>query len=256
MFESTMLSKTMRLHRTRRKGFTLIEVLVVVAIIALLIAILLPSLVAARGTAKRVACMAQMREMYTGTINYVQANRDWLPSAEVIGNWYSRYAPEMKSDPRALPEYYGLPAVLRKNKCIPGKTNLWLCPDAKSFWLQFKNSYVNAITPTLSEKTLTNILLSRRSYSARGKQWWVWENYMYKPYTPTGANVPSRSLRQGSDPDNPEGGFDVKGYTIDAKERKALVPHNYQGSVWSTTRMINALRIDGVVGQNKPSLND
>ncbi|HOA73763.1 MAG TPA: prepilin-type N-terminal cleavage/methylation domain-containing protein [Phycisphaerae bacterium] len=66
-------------HRLCVNGFTLIEVLVVVAIIALLISILLPSLKAARDEAKKVTCGTNLHQIGTGLTSYVTDNRGELP---------------------------------------------------------------------------------------------------------------------------------------------------------------------------------
>ena len=67
--------------RPRRRGFTLVELLVVIGIIALLISILLPSLNQARASAKKVACLSNIRQISVGMTLYVNANKGTLPFA-------------------------------------------------------------------------------------------------------------------------------------------------------------------------------
>ena len=73
-----MLTRSAQLERTHR-GFTLIEVLVVVAIIALLTAILMPSLTKAREQARQVICLSNLKQILTATGMYQEDNDGWVP---------------------------------------------------------------------------------------------------------------------------------------------------------------------------------
>ncbi|GMV97739.1 MAG: type II secretion system protein [Phycisphaerae bacterium] len=67
------------LARFGGRGFTLIEVLVVVAIIALLVAILIPSLTAAKRLARTAACLSNLKQIGASMSAYTTAHRGWLP---------------------------------------------------------------------------------------------------------------------------------------------------------------------------------
>ncbi len=68
-------------HGPSRGGFTLIELLVVISIMALLISLLLPSLVGARRTGQRVACMGNLKSQAEGMRQYAMDSEDWIIGA-------------------------------------------------------------------------------------------------------------------------------------------------------------------------------
>ncbi|MDD7983973.1 prepilin-type N-terminal cleavage/methylation domain-containing protein [Lentisphaera marina] len=69
-----------------RKGFTLIEVLVVVAIIGILASLLLPVLSSARAKSKQAVCMSQLKQLGIALYNYLDDNDAYFPYTRKVSN--------------------------------------------------------------------------------------------------------------------------------------------------------------------------
>ena len=66
--------------KMNRKGFTLVEIMIVVAIIALLAAIAIPNLLSARMTANTAAAKANVRSLSTAAETFSTANNGSYPT--------------------------------------------------------------------------------------------------------------------------------------------------------------------------------
>ena len=73
----------------RKQGFTIIELLVVISVILILAAIITPAVHKAKAKARRVQCLANIRQVGQTALMYAQDYNDTLPRASDFDAWWN-----------------------------------------------------------------------------------------------------------------------------------------------------------------------
>jgi prepilin-type N-terminal cleavage/methylation domain-containing protein len=114
-----------------RRTFTLIELLVVVAVIALLISILLPTLAAARASARDTVCVSNLRELTLGVISYTAEWNGFLP-----GNAFDYFCDWLGTANRTRGESEDVDDAPQKGtlfKYVGQSEKVYFCPSHERF---------------------------------------------------------------------------------------------------------------------------
>jgi prepilin-type N-terminal cleavage/methylation domain-containing protein/prepilin-type processing-associated H-X9-DG protein len=119
--------------RQKSRGFTLIEVLVVIAIIGLLIALLMVAVQQSRAASRRINCQSNMRQWTLAILNYAAAHQGFLPHRgqgkqavttilDRNDDWFNALPPFMENEPL-------IDRINAGQSPQPGDNTVWMCPE-------------------------------------------------------------------------------------------------------------------------------
>jgi prepilin-type processing-associated H-X9-DG protein/prepilin-type N-terminal cleavage/methylation domain-containing protein len=158
----------------RHRGFTLVELLVVIGIIALLISILLPALNKARQAAQAVACSSNMRQTGIAILMYANDNKGWMIATDGVQASPTGYLRSSRGWPIVLMLGKYLPDIaikkgLHNENWEVAFPNVFSCPSLSADGF----NYLGASTQRVENNTAATAF-GMRNYpkNFRGEEWY------------------------------------------------------------------------------------
>jgi len=123
---------------SRRRGFTLVELLTVIAIIGVLLSLLLPAIQSAREAARRANCRNNLRQVALALTHYYDANKQFPPgkflTKKDIGvngkawSWLAEVLPFIEEAPLHKQGRVGR-VTLAESGILDRQISVYLCPS-------------------------------------------------------------------------------------------------------------------------------
>ena len=169
------------MHRTKRAGLTLVELLVVITVIAILIALLLPAVQSAREAARRIQCSNNLKQLGLALSSYETAYSAYPPSMVLSGvgnspNWVGGWG--INARILQFLEQSALFNTINWNLSLDSPANATTpATVVSSFLCPSDPGAATSVDPVAGTTGVT-------SYGWSMGDWYVWSGFYRAPRTP------------------------------------------------------------------------
>jgi prepilin-type N-terminal cleavage/methylation domain-containing protein/prepilin-type processing-associated H-X9-DG protein len=142
------------MKRRGRKGFTLVELLVVITIISMLMALLMPAVQSAREAGRRATCMNNQKNLCLATLNYESARRAFPGYVEYLGKRNSSGEAVDASGTKITINYTTVPVMVNE---VPWLVMLFPYLDNQQLWKEWSRPLSGTETEDSRAKVMNKL---------------------------------------------------------------------------------------------------